>query len=194
MKTPTNALRPLSVKRAAFMQEYLKDLNASAAAQRAGYKAKNSMIVGHYVMKDPAVAAAITIAKAERAKEAGIDAKYVLRHLKEMIEADILDIMTEDGLYKPVSRWPKIWRQMLNGCDVKSLKAKGKGKKAARVIGRVVKIRFLDRLKTLELIGKHIDVRAFVDAHELSGPDGGPIQVAEVHVHYHPDMKPPSMK
>lgn len=188
-KKQTNALRPLTPSRERFVQEYLKDLHVAHAIIRAGYKTKHPDVVGAQVMGDPSVQAAITIAKAARAKDAGIDAKYVLLHLKDILEADILDIMTVDGRYKPMSRWPKIWRQMLDGCDVKAVKAKGTAK-----AGRVVKIRFLNRLKALELIGKHIDVRAFVDAHELSGPDGGPIQVAEVHVHYHPDMKPPSMK
>jgi len=34
-----------------------------------------------------------------------------------------------------------------------------------------------DRMRALELIGKHVDVRAFRTQFGLSGPDGGPIEV-----------------
>lgn len=66
-------------------------------------------------------------------------------------------------------------------------------KKCKRRLVRVVRVKLQDRLRTLELIGKHVDVKAFVDRHEHSGTDGGSIP-SVVHVSYHPDMKPPDMK
>ena len=46
-------------------------------------------------------------------------------------------------------------------------------------IRQVTKIRLPDRLKRLELIGKHIGVQAFVERREHSGPGGGPMQVED---------------
>ena len=44
-------------------------------------------------------------------------------------------------------------------------------------IGRVFKLRLADRIRRIELIGKHIGVDAFAERREVSGPDGGPIKV-----------------
>ncbi len=41
-----------------------------------------------------------------------------------------------------------------------------------------VKIKFHDKLGALEKIGKHLGM--FVDRHELTGKDGGPIEVADL--------------
>ena len=37
-----------------------------------------------------------------------------------------------------------------------------------------------DRIKQLELIGKHVDVSAFVERKEIGGIGGGPVQVEDL--------------
>jgi phage terminase small subunit len=92
-----------------------------------------------------------------------IDSDWVLKHNAEILQADIADIIEDDGTYKPIKQWPKIWRQMLNGVDVQDL-FEGSGKEREKV-GEVVKIKFIDRLKALEMIGKHVEVQAFNEKH-----------------------------
>ena len=46
-------------------------------------------------------------------------------------------------------------------------------------IGQVFKLKLSDRIRRIELIGKHIGVQAFAERRELSGPDGGPIKVED---------------
>ena len=59
------------------------------------------------------------------------------------------------------SDWPLIWRQgLVAGLDVETI---GEG------AGRITKIKLSDRVKRLELIGKHIDVQAFKEKIEHSG-------------------------
>ena len=45
---------------------------------------------------------------------------------------------------------------------------------------RVDKVRLSDRIKRIEMIGKHTDVRAFVERAEVTGKDGTPIEAVMV--------------
>src|SRR5262249_2575838 len=111
----TEKLRP---RHALFVEEYLKDLNASDAAKRAGYSEKAAGIVGHQLLRKPHIAAAVDAAKAERSARCQADADTVLKLLDQMVRADIRDIVDELGRFKPIIEWPPIWRQMLQGAEV----------------------------------------------------------------------------
>ena len=52
-----------------------------------------------------------------------------------------------------------------------------KGVGAGRYEVEKTKIKVESKAKALELVGKHTDVRAYVDRHEVSGPNGDPIPV-----------------
>ena len=55
----------------------------------------------------------------------------------------------------PVSLWPKVWRTTLSGLDVVEMSAEG------NTAALLKKIKWPDKVKNLELIGKHISVQAF---------------------------------
>jgi len=185
---PGTRLKPLEPRETRFVLEYLKDLNAPAAYRRVGFHSHHSDVMGSRMLSRPHVAAAIAVAIEERSRALKIDAQYVLTHLRDMFEARYSDLIASDGGYKPARDWPDVWQRMLEGADIEQVEVK-KGRKT-----RVVRVRFLSRLKALELIGKHIDVRAFVTQAELSGPEGGPIPTAPVYVIYSDKMRPDSMK
>ena len=95
------------------------------------------------------------------AVRAEISAAWLLKRLAEESTADIADLYAADGSLKPVKDWPLIWRQgLVAGLDVETI---GEG------AGRITKIKLSDRVKRLELIGKHIDVQAFKEKIEHSG-------------------------
>lgn len=77
---------PLTPKMAAFVREYLVDLNATQAAHRAGYSAKTAPFIGAENLKKPQIAEAIAAGQAERAKRLEITADYVLSTLTEVVE------------------------------------------------------------------------------------------------------------
>lgn len=68
------------------MLEYLKDLNGTQAAIRAGYSAKTAAVIASENLTKPNLAAAITEAQAKRAKESEIDAAWVVERLKRNAE------------------------------------------------------------------------------------------------------------
>ena len=41
-----------------------------------------------------------------------------------------------------------------------------------------IKLTLPGKLKTLELIGKHVDVQAFAERHEHTGKAGGPVEIS----------------
>lgn len=143
-----------------FCNEYMRDVNATRAAERAGYK--HPHVQGPRLLENVGVKAEIIRLKAEQAERVKIDADWLLVHASEILKADVADIIDPDtGAWLPIHEWPVIWRQMLSGIDVKEL-FEGYGQDRER-IGEVVKVKFIDRIKTMELIGKHIGVQAFKD-------------------------------
>lgn len=159
----------LSDKQERFAREYLKDLNATQAAIRAGYSAKTANAQVGRLLVNVGIQARIEELKAARNEEIKIDANYVLRRLVEIDQMDIIDIMTDDMSLKPVSEWPPIWREYLSGFDLAEM-FEGAGDER-QAVGILKKIKWPDKVKNLELLGKHISVQAFKEqtATELSG-------------------------
>ncbi|MEI9694560.1 terminase small subunit [Atlantibacter hermannii] len=145
----------LTDKQDMFCREYLIDLNATQAAIRAGYSAKTANEQGAQNLAKLSIQNRISDLKAERNEQTGIDAAYVLRRLVEIDQMDVLDILTSIGELKPVSQWPKVWRTTLSGLDVVEMSAEG------NTAALLKKIKWPDKVKNLELLGKHIDVQAF---------------------------------
>lgn len=71
----------LTAKQAAFVREYLIDLNATQAAIRAGYSEKTARSTGQENMTKPAIAAEIDKRLQKREKKTGITAERVLKEL-----------------------------------------------------------------------------------------------------------------
>lgn len=156
------ATKKLTAKQEMFVSEYLKDLNATQAAIRAGYSDKSASRIGVELLNKTQVAAAIAESKAKRLEETKVDANYVLKRLIEIDEMDVCDILDNVGNFKPIIEWPKCWRRTISGLDIQEL-----------MVGEVEtvmrKIKWPDKVKNLELLGKHIDVQAFKEQKELSG-------------------------
>ncbi len=70
--------RKLTGKQSRFVAEYLVDLNASAAARRAGYSESTAYAIGFELLKKPEIASAIAAAQQERANRTEITADLVL--------------------------------------------------------------------------------------------------------------------
>lgn len=155
----------LTPRQQRFVDEYLIDLNATKAATRAGYSAKTAASQGERLLRNVEVAAAIAAAKKARAERTEVDADYVLKRMIEIDQMDVLDIMDDDMAIKPVSEWPKVWRQYLSGFDLAEM-FEGRGEQR-EMIGILKKIKWPDKVKNLELLGRHFGM--FKDKVEHSG-------------------------
>ena len=165
----------MTPKQERFVEEYLIDLNATQAAIRAGYSVNGAEVTASKLLRNANVASAVAKAQKARSERTGIDAEWVLARLAAEATADVNDLYADNGALKPVSEWPLIWRQgLVSGMDV-SREKDGDGDYAT-----VTKLRLSDRIKRLELIGKHVDVQAFAERKEITGANGGPIEISEL--------------
>lgn len=73
-------------KQNVFVQEYLKDLNATQAAIRAGYSAHTAYSIGQENLNKPEIKQAIDAAMSERQQRTAITADYVLHSLHEIAQ------------------------------------------------------------------------------------------------------------
>lgn len=138
----------LTPKQQRFVEEYLVDLNATRAAIRAGYSAKNADKIASQLLGKNRVAEAIAAAKAERSSRVAVSSDYVLSNLVEIVERSMqrAPVMTMRGEQVVDDQGRNVWR-----FDAKAAN------------------------RALELLGKHLGL--FVDnvKAEVSGPDGGPV-------------------
>lgn len=167
----------LTDKQDMFCREYLKDLNATQAAIRAGYSDKTARNIAGNLLTKVNIQNRITELKSQRIEQAKIDANYVLTRLVEIDQMDIADILHDDGTLKPISEWPQVWRTYMSGIDISEL-WDGRGEDREQ-IGLLKKIKWPDKVKNLELIGKHIDVQAFSTKIDHSSSDGTMSPTAE---------------
>lgn len=154
----------LNDRQTRFIEEYLKDANASQAAYRAGYSQKNPNQQATKLMRNPAIKAEISRRMKARSERVQVDADYVLKRLTEIDQLDVLDIVDDSGNMRPLREWPKEWRQSITGIDIQEIMS-------GDVETVVRKIKWPDKLKNLELIGKHVDVRAFEEERERGTED-----------------------
>lgn len=153
----------LTAKQERFVAEYLLDLNGKQAAIRAGYSERTAEVQASKLLSNPKVRAAVMAAKTERAETTKVDANWLLTRLAQEADADIADLYNDAGELKAVKDWPEIWRKgLVAGVDIETVPGG---------TGKVTKIKVSDRVRRLELIGKHIDVQAFKERVEVeAGP------------------------
>jgi phage terminase small subunit len=112
---------------------------------------------------------------AQRSERTLIDSDWVLKRLGQQADADMADLFDANGALKAVKDWPEVWRKgLIAGVEVFE-EFIGQGEDRVS-IGFTKKVKIADRLKNIELIGKHVRVGAFRDNVALTGSNGGPIQ------------------
>jgi phage terminase small subunit len=166
----TSRRMALTAKQHQFVREFLLDLNATQAAIRAGYSVRSAQEQGSQMLAHPEIKAAIDAAKLARSDRTEIDADWMLQRLVDEVEADLADLYDDNNDLKPIDEWPEIWRQgLVAGVEVEAL-YEGFGEDRIQ-IGQVKKLRLSDRVRRLELIGKHVRVNAFQEQVAVKGLD-----------------------
>lgn len=167
----------LNPKQTLFAHEYIVSLNATQAAIKAEYSEKTAYSQGQRLLTNPEVQEYIQELMQRRTEKTDVDAEYVLQRISDIDQMDVIDILNDDGSIKPITQWPKIWRQMISGIDVSEL-FDGKGSQKV-LSGILKKIKWPDKAKNLEMMGKHVGVGAFAETknhkHSFLDSAGNPI-------------------
>ncbi|GLX85081.1 terminase [Thalassotalea loyana] len=165
----------LNNQQAAFVIHYAAGENGTQSAVLAGYSEKTAAQTASRLLRNVKITDAIKTERSERLKRLSIDKDYVLLRMVEIDQLDVLDIVFDDGSVKPLSEWPRPWRQFISQFEVSEL-FEGHGDERAQ-IGFLKKLKWPDKVKNLEMIGKHIDVGAFSERKEVKTTLEGNISV-----------------
>lgn len=163
-------VKPLTKKQDSFAREVvLNGGDKVAAFKAAGYAWKTYTLNALCVQADkqfnkPNIILIINELQAAKERLAektfAIDAGYVLRRLKEIDELDVLDIIEDDlSAFRPLSEWPKAWRISVSSIDIKRIVTNFKDD--GDMVTMIDKIKWPNKTKNLELIGRHISVKAW---------------------------------
>lgn len=140
----------LTPKQKRFVAEYLVDLNATAAARRAGYSAKTADRIGPELLGKTCVSQAIQEAIKEREQRTEITQDRVIRETAKLAFFDIRKMFDKNGKPLDISELDDDTAAALVGLDVQDVYDSDKD-----YVGFIKKYKMADKLKALELLGKH---------------------------------------
>lgn len=151
----------LTDKQQRFVEEYLVDFNAKQAAIRAGYSPRSAESQGSRLLSNRKVSRAIEERMAELSRRTGVTAERIVRELAriafldptelaDMDDATIRDDATADD------------RAAIAAVKVKRF-VSGDGESVER------EIRFADKLRALELLGKRLGLWLYRTQVDVTG-------------------------
>ncbi len=166
----------LTSKNAVFCDEYLIDLNGTQAAIRAGYSPQTAGSIANELLKKPEIRARIDMAMAERSKRTGITADRVLLELGRVAFVDPLDVIDPDTAEVRTDATADD-RAVIAGVKVKYIPRKSYDEDGNAIVETAIEreVKILDKLKALELCGRHLGM--FKDNVNLNVSE--PVQIVD---------------
>jgi len=138
----------LNKKQQLFVDEYLIDLNATQAAIRAGYSVKTAKEIGSENLSKPNIQEAVAKAMAERSKRTGINQDRIVLELAKMA------FVNADNLIDPEDASIREGASEDDLACIQSVKVKTSVGASGTTTEREIKLN--DKMKALELLGKHL--------------------------------------
>lgn len=147
--------KKLNARRERFCQEYLLDLNAAKAAERAGFSPSTAKEQGCMLLKDPKVKARILELQAPVLKKLEITRERVLLEFARIGFSDIRELYDEDNNLRPIKELSDDAAAALAAVEADELFAAGLGGKMMQV-GVTKKAKLHNKIAALEALGKHL--------------------------------------
>ena len=138
----------LTEKQQRFIYEYLIDLNATQAAIRAGYSVKTAREQASQNLTKLNIQQAISEKMAERSKRTGVNQDRIVLELAKIAFVNAADVIDSDDATI------KAGATADDTAAIQSVKVKVIPTKEGEGVER--EIRLNDKLKALELLGKHL--------------------------------------
>ncbi len=155
LSTPRKSARTsheLTLRQKLFALEYLNDLNATQAAIRAGYAAGSAKVTACRLLTNANVQAEIQKAMDRRCAKLELKIEDTLRAIANDAFRDPRKLF-ENGTMKDIEDLDLETAQLITGFDFVNL-YEGEGEQK-HGYGQLRKIRLSDRLKALEMLGRH---------------------------------------
>lgn len=135
----------MTKKQKRFCEEYLIDLNATQAAIRAGYSPDTAGAIGAENLTKPEIQRAVAKAMAERSRRTGVNAERVVLELAKVAFVNVGNVIDATDATLKTDADPE------DLAAIQSIKVKDMGD-----MGIEREIRMADKLKALELLGRHL--------------------------------------
>ena len=142
----TKLEKRLEKRQKLFVLEYLKDLNATKAAERAGYSMRTANQQGARLLAHAGITKAITLAMDKKLQAIDFSADRVLQELARLAMFDPAKMFNEDGSVKRIQDMDENTRMAIAGFEVVEL---GEGK------GVLKRFKLVDKGANLERLGKY---------------------------------------
>jgi len=156
----------LTVRQQRFVEEYLVDFIGVRAVERAGYSIRSAPGILTNLMQNPKILAALSERVAKFTEDADVATKDVIDALCKVAFYDIRDavvwgldtvvLLPSDLLTDEVAFAVQSVKQTKDGLEIK----------------------FHSRMQALDMLGKYLNL--FIQKHEVTGPDGGPVEVSPI--------------
>jgi phage terminase small subunit len=149
--------RNLTPKQERFVEEYLVDLNATQAADRAGYSKKTANVIGPENLVKPCIQMAIAEAVAALSKKNGMDADATISEICVVASSDMADYVhvDEGGALTviPLDRLPKGKSKAIRKIkERRIIKSTAEGDQIMEI---TLDFELYDKIKGLELLARH---------------------------------------
>lgn len=171
---------PLNEKQLLFCKEYLIDFNGSRAAKAAGYSENSAPQTANEILNYPHVQAYLTYLISARAKRLEVTADKVVQEIAKIAfhnVEDLLDYFDGNILFNDLDQMK--FPEIIKNITIKETIRNGKR------MGKVAKIEVYDKVKALELLGKHTAI--FTETLNLKNNGGRfdtPQQVTNVYINH----------
>lgn len=150
----------LTQKQEIFCQEYIKDFNATRATIEAGYSKKTAKEIGSKNLTKVNIATRLQELMKDRQERTEITQDMVVKELAKIAFFDIGNVFDGYAL-KEIDQLPEEVRRAISSIKVREEKGD-----AGQSIAEIKEFRANDKLKAIELLGKHLGM--FVDKQEIT--------------------------
>jgi phage terminase small subunit len=151
----------LTPKQERFAHEYVKDLNATQAAKRAGFSKATAYSAGQRLLKNVEIGRLVASLKEKQIAKSGLSAQMVLDELTKLGFSNVRDLFDAQGDLRSIHDLTPAQSACIASVEVVMKNATaGDGK-----VDRVLKIRTWDKPKVLELLAKHFALLTEVVKH-----------------------------
>ena len=164
-------------KHKAFASEYVIDYNATQAAIRAGYSEKTAYSQGNRLLKNVDVQALIKELEAKASKRTEVSKDMVIKELARIAFVDPRNLFDEEGRPKDIRFLDSDTAAALSSVDIyEEFDYNGDEKE---LMGYTKKYKWADKLRALEMLGKHLGM--FTDKVHVEGTvDTGSDKLANI--------------
>lgn len=156
----------MNSKQKAFASEYVIDYNATQAAIRAGYSERSAYSQAHELLKKHEIQEAIRELEAASSMRTAVTKDMVIRELARVAFVDPRKLFEDNGTPKDITMLDDDTAAALASVDIfEEFDYNGEGNR--ELIGYTKKYKWADKLRALEMLGKHLGM--FTDKVHVEG-------------------------